>query len=88
MPVDEDMAYRFADKIWFPGSGFNSIAFVRKRLVPGSPRPYRLRVCPPAELPGSDTEYPAGAFLGESLNNGIIYDINHNSFDLKFEMAI
>ena len=87
MPVDEDMAYRFTDKLRHPCSGFNRIVFARKRLVPCGPWPNLLRVYPPAELPGSNTEYPAGAFLSKALNNSFIYDINYSSFDLLFEMT-
>ena len=88
MPVDEDMAYRFADKFRRPGSSFNSIAFMFKCFIPGSPGHNRLRICPSAEFPGSNPEYLAGTFLGEPLNNGIVYDSNHSSFDLKFEMTV
>ena len=86
--VDKDMAYGFADKIRQPGGGFNSVAFMRKRLVPRGSRTGWLRICPSAQLPGSDPEYLAGAFLGKTMNDGFIYDINHSLFDLKFEMAV
>ena len=87
MPVDEDMAYRLADKLRRPGSGFNRIAFMLKRFVPGSPGLYRLRVCPPAKFPGSNPENLAGAFLGKAESDSFVYDINHSSFDLLCEMA-
>ena len=88
MSVNKDMAHRFADKLRCPGSSFNGLAFMIKRFVPGDPGPYRLRVCPPAQLPGSDPEYPAGLLLGKALNNGIVYDSNHSFFNLKFKMAV
>jgi hypothetical protein len=81
------MAYGFTDKLRCPGSGFNSIAFALKGLVPGGSWPYRLGVCPPAELPGSNIKYPAGPFLGKTLSNSFTYNNNHGSFDLKFKMA-
>ena len=88
MPMDEDMAYWLADKLRRPGSGFNCLAFLLKRLVPGGVRPYRLRVCPPAEFPGSNPKNLAGALLSKALADSIIYDINHSYFDLKFKMAV
>ena len=88
MSVNEDMAYRFTDKLRFPGSSFNCIAFMRKRFVPCGARLYRFWICPPAEFPGSNSEYPAGAFLGKALSGSFIYYINHSFFDLKFEMAV
>jgi len=60
MTVDEDMAHGLADKIRQPGSGLNGVAFMIKRLVPCGSRPDRLRICPSAELSGSDPEYLAG----------------------------
>ena len=69
MTVDKDMAYGFTDKLRCPGSGFNSIAFMLKRLVPGGPRPNRLRVCPPAEFPGSNIKYPAGPFRDDGVRS-------------------
>ena len=88
MSVNEDMAYRFADKFWFPGSGFNNIAFVRKCFIPGSARFDRLRICPSAEFPGSNPEDLAGLFLGKAASDSIVDDINHGSFYLMFEMAV
>ena len=87
MAVDKDMAYGFADKIRQPGGGLNGIAFMRKRLVPRGPRTGWLRVCPSAQLPGGNTEYFAGAFLGKALIDRFTYDIDHSLFDLKFERA-
>ena len=88
MAVDKDMTYRFADKLRRPGSGFNSIAFMRKCFVPCGPRPDKIRIYPSAEFPGSNPEYLAGAFLGKALSDSIIYNSNHSFFDLKFEMAV
>ena len=88
MAVDEDMAYGFTDKIRQPGGGLNSVTFMWKRLVPCGPKTDWLRVCPSAELSGSDPEYFAGAFLGKALGDSFIHDIDHSSFDLKFEMAV
>ena len=86
--MDKDMAYGLADKIRQPGGGFNSVMFMRKRLVPCGPRLNWLRVYPSAQLPGSDPEYLAGSFLGKALSDGFIYDGNHSLFDLKFKMAV
>ena len=69
MPVNEDMTHRLADKIGFPDSGFNRVAFMLKDLVPGNSGFSRLRACPPAKLPGSDPEYTAGALLGKALSD-------------------
>ena len=88
MPVNEDMAHRFANKLWRPGGGLNGSAFMVKCFVPGDPGPYRLWVCPSSQLPRSDPEYPAGLLLCKALNNGIVYDSNHSFFNLKFKMAV
>src|SRR3989339_475210 len=67
MSMDEDMTYRLADKLRCPGSGFNSIAFVRKRLVPCGSWSYLPWIYPPAKFPGSNPENLAGPFLGKAL---------------------
>ena len=87
MPVNEDMAYGFADKIGFPHSGFNGITFMLKNLVPCNPGFSRLRVCPPAELPGSNSEYPASLFLGKASSDSIVYYSDHGFFNLLFKMT-
>src|SRR3989338_345695 len=88
VPVNKDMAYRLADKLRCPGSGFNGIAFIHKRLIPGGPGFNRLWICPSAQFPGSNPKNPACAFLGKALTDSFVYGINHSSFYLKFKMAI
>ena len=39
MTMDKDMAYGLTDKLGRPGSGFDSISFMLKYLIPGDPRP-------------------------------------------------
>ena len=86
--MNKDVAYGFSDKLRFPGSGFDSIAFMLKYFIPGDPGPDRLWIQPPAELPGKNTKYFAGAFLSKALSNRVIYDSNHSKFDLLFKMAV
>ena len=85
--MDKYVTYGFTDKLRSPCGGFNSFAFALKRLVPDGSRLYRFRIQPPAELSGRNPENPAGAFLGKPLTDRVIYNINHSSFDLLFEMA-
>src|SRR3989338_852128 len=77
VPVNKDMAYRFADKLRCPCSGFNRFAFMLEHFIPCGPGFNRLRICPPAQFPGGNSEYPAGAFLGKALHNSVVYNINH-----------
>ena len=88
MAMDKDVAYRFSYKLRLPCGGFDRIAFMLKYFIPGDPRPDRLWIQPPAELPGKNTEYSAGLFLSKALSNSIVYDSNHGSFYLKFKMAV
>ncbi len=88
MAVNEDMTQWFTDKFRCPRSGLNSVAFVWKYLVPCNTRLQRLRISPSAQFPRGDPEYLAGQSLGKTLNDSFIYDIDHSSFDLKFEMAV
>ena len=85
--MNKDVAYGFSYKLRFPCGGFNRIAFMLKYFIPGDPRPDRLWIQPPAELPGKDTEYFAGLFLGKALSDRVIYDTNHSFFHLLFKMA-
>jgi len=77
MPVNEDMAYRLAEKLRCPGSGFNGIAFALQYLVPCGPGFNRFWICPSTQFPGGNPENPAGAFLGKALIDSIVYDSNH-----------
>ncbi len=88
MAMDKDVAYGFSYKLRLPSGGFDSIAFMLKYFIPGSLRLRRLWIQPPAELPGKDTEYLAGLFLGKALSYRIVYDSNHSLFNLKFKMAV
>jgi hypothetical protein len=87
MAMDKDMAYRFSYKLRLPSGGFDSIAFMLKYFIPGDPRPDRLWIQPSAELPGKNTEYLAGLFLGKALSDRVVYDSNHSLFNLEFKMA-